>query len=192
MRGLIEYGGFVLLFAVLFAIGGCLYVAAMAYFGRVRMGRCAVSRGRAGDSVIETDLGRFTITRDGQFVIARAGGESRAIPLAGVRAARFGYTATPDLLAEVTFGFNIWDLSGRWRDRTEWYEIAIVTSEGEVPLFMAGQLERREPFMEWWFDLVNDTLAQWGLREDVQETSRRALDQVVNAFRSHGKTLPLA
>jgi hypothetical protein len=155
MRGLIEYGGFVLLIAVLLAIAAAAYLAASAYSGRIRKGRCSVRRSPAGESIIETDLGEFTLTRDGRFLVRPAKGEPRAMPLAAVRRARFGYAARPDLLAELAHGFDLWDLSGRWRDRTEWYEIALVTAEGEIPLFVAGQLERREPFMQWWFDLAN-------------------------------------
>lgn len=192
MRGLIEFAGFVLLFAVLLAVCGSLYVAAMAYFGRVQKGRCAVRRSRSGESIIETDLGLFTITGDGRFVVTAVNGSARSLPLAAVRAARFSYVAKPNLLAELAFGFNLWDLFGRWEDRTEWYQIALVTSEGEIPLFVAGQLERREPFMRGWFEFVNESLAQWGLREDVHEKSRKALEQVVGVFRSAGKALPLA
>ncbi len=114
------------------------------------------------------------------------------MPLAAVRAARFGYSARPDVLAELAYGFDIWDLSGRWRDRIEWYEIALVTVEGDIPLFVAGQLERREPFSEWWFDVVNDSLNQWGLRKDLHDESKLALDRVLAAFQSAGKLLPLA
>ena len=69
---------------------------------------------------------------------------------------------------------------------------SLVTVEGDIPLFVAGQLERREPFAEWWFDVVNDSLSQWGLRKDLHDESKLALDRVLAAFRSAGKTLPLA
>lgn len=160
MRGLIEYGGIVLLTAALFAVVGAVYVAASAYFGRVRMGRCSIRRSRAGESVIDTDLGQFTITGDGRLLVAPASGEPRSIPLAAVRAARFNYAAKPDVLAELAYGFAVWDLCEGWRDRTEWYEIALVTTVGEIPIFVAGQRERREPLLQWWFDLVNDSLSQ--------------------------------
>ncbi len=192
MRGLFEYAAFVVLTALLLAIVSAAYVAAAAHFGRIRKGRCVVRRSAAGEPIIETDLGQFTLAGEGQLRIQSAQGDARAIPLTDVRAARFGYVAKPDLVAELAYGFDPWDLSGRWRDRTEWYEITLITVRGDVPLFIAGQLERREPFMQCWFDLINESLTQWGWRKDVHDESQQALDRVLAAFKSVGKPLPLA
>lgn len=182
----------VILVALLAAVSLTLYFAWMAYFGSLRFGRCTVRRDGSRRTAIETDLGRYTLDHNEQLRIEPVKGAAHSISLEHIRAIRFAYSERPAVLAELMFGFDAWDLFGRWRDRMEWYEVSLVTQTGDVPIYVVGQLERREPFAQWWFDLINGALERVHMRDDVHQRSLRVLDELRKAFSDAGRPLPLA
>ena len=184
--------GDLILVALLAAVAITMYFASMAYFGMVRFGRCTVRRDGARRTAIETDLGRYTLDHNEQLRIEPVKGASHSISLAHIRAIRFAYSERPAALAELMFGFDAWDVFGRWRDRLEWYELTLVTKTGDVPIYVVGQLERREPFAQWWFNLINGALERLQIRDDVHQRSLRVLDELRKAFADAGRPLPMA
>lgn len=164
-------------------------VAFLVYRLRIRKGRSVVARHSNGESVFRTDLGRFTVTRD-RLIVESVRGSRRDVPLAEIRGLRYSHSTRP-AFEELIYGLDLSDLSARWRDRIEWYAIAVVTTGDDVPMFIAGQLERRGPYMQWWFDWTERTLAALHLYNDVETRALSVLNQLRAAFRAAGRTLPL-
>lgn len=181
-----------LLFVLFGAVFVTLYFAAMAYAVRLQKGRFEIRHHGSDGVSILTDVGRFTLHPRATLQVSGLRGANQTLKLDDIRSLRFSHAEKAAILAETFWGFDAWDISGQWLDGMNWYSISLVTATGDVPLYLVGQLERREPFAAWWFDFVNNMLEKLRLYEDVDERARRVLDEVLRVFRDAGKSLPLA
>ena len=169
------------------------YFAFVAFMGRIRKGQFSI-QGAATDLVrIRTDVGTFSLNAASRVLTVEVTGQRRNVPFNEIRAVRYGYKTEPAWLTELAFGIDLWDMFSRWTDQCEWYAISLVlVQEPEIPLYMAGQVERREPFLGWWYRILTGALQRVGMHEDVEGRSRAVLDEVLAAFVSVGHQLRLA
>ena len=169
------------------------YVAFVAFIGQIRKGQFSI-HGAATDLVeIRTDMGTFYLDSSSRALTVTALGQRGVVPFEEIRALRYGYKTEPAWLTELAFGFDLWDLFSHWTDQCEWYAISLVLTTGpEIPLYVAGQVERREPFLGWWYRILNGALQRVGIYEDVEGRSRAVLDEVLAAFASVGRQVRLA
>lgn len=156
---------------------------------RIRNGGFDVSRRPGGVTIFRTDVGEITL--DGtRLIVAPRRGPRREMPLGDVVGLRYTHASRP-AFDEILVDFDLWDLSARWRDQIDWYGIAIVTTGGDIPVYLAGQLDRREPFMQWWFDWTEDVLSSLHLFQHLEERTLSVLTQLRAAFRAAGREVPL-
>ncbi len=169
------------------------YLALVAFMGRIRKGQFRIHRAATGAIEIQTDVGMFSVDPSARVLTVEVGGPRRAVSFNQIKALRYGYKTEPSWLTELAFGLDLWDLFPRWTDQCEWYAISLVVNEGpEIPLYVAGQVERREPGLGWWYATLNVLLQRIGLHDDVAERSRAVLNGLLAAFASEGHRLQLA
>jgi hypothetical protein len=182
----------ILAFVIIAVCWSVALLGFVAFYRRIRKGRWRSHRTATGHTQFESDLGRFSIGRSGEFRIESVSGAPRTIALGHITAVRFAYEAKTSLSSLAEFDIQRWEKFGAWSDQLDWYEIALVTQDGDVPIFVAGQLDRSLPLLTWLFAFANSLLERWRMVDDIHERSRSVLEDVVAAFREVGHPLPLA
>lgn len=179
--------GDTLISALALAVVAGVYLLAMVFAGRLRGGRFRVHEG-PNRATITTDVGRFALSPTAGFEVA---GRLGPIPLEGIRGLRYRYSSATGLVVPDALGPEA-ALSARpHRDHVDWYEIAVVTDADVVPVYVVGQLERREAVFAWWHRRLFRVLQRLHLINDAEAEARRVLEQLLETFRWAGKTLPL-
>lgn len=77
-------------------------------------------------------------------------------------------------------------------DVVDRYDVSLVCRDGDVPVFVAGQVFRRTPGLGWVSHRVTSLLAGWGLVPDVQAHARSVVDELRDEFARRGHPLRLA
>lgn len=91
-------------------------------------------------------------------------------------------------LNELITGFNIWDISGKYRDQVITCSIDVVRTDGTaIPLYTASQLEEREFWVwGWWVHAVRGMLEMVKLSTNIDEHSRDVYSRLKEEFQRHG------
>lgn len=169
-----------------------LDIVIKAVLWRLKKGRFRVERDGSDLFRFHTDYGRFTIDRRRLIFRTVQKGRSDQIPLDSIERLDFTYHEKWAGWQELFTGVDLWDLSGKYRDKTEWYEISVVVGNEKTPVFIVGQYNPRELFSRWYFELQARLLARMGLFVNLEEKARDVLDRLQEAFRVSGRQLAFA
>ena len=104
-----------------------------------------------------------------------------------IKGLKYGVNEKLDFVYEYFFrGFDIWDVLPGYRDRFHWYTLNLIKNDGgEIPIYMAGQYQPREPIMlfvrfeHWLLDI-------FGLYNEVSAYSKNMLENIIRDFKSSG------
>lgn len=129
--------------------------------------------------VISTSIGKFSFDKAGQELKMTLNDQPRTIPFQSITGLEFRLEESSANALEFLTGWSIWDF-GKYRDRFLWCHVNLVTDDGvEVPIFVAGQYEKREAFLEGLGVLaVRALLGFMGSYEDVHEYSRKIYHRI--------------
>ena len=169
-----------------------LSVLVAAVWYRPRKGRFRVLRRDPRCFTFRSDFGTFTIDAAGQARIRIAKKAISKVPLADIQRLAYRYHEEEAPIAELLRGWDLWDMSKKYRDVTGWFEIAAVLSDGKrLPLYAIGQFEPKELWSGWWYDLQRALLARIGLFTSAEDRSRTVLEELQEAFAAAGRRLSL-
>jgi hypothetical protein len=142
---------------------------------------------RSGTGLVwfDSDLGRFAFDHSGHLRAQAWHEPERVIPLAEVRGIRFAYARQTmvDQLAE--FDLEMKARSGL-ADELDRYDVVLVTTSGDVPVFVAGQLFRRVIGAAWLTDRATDLVARLGLIPAVEAHDRTVVDDLQRELAARG------
>jgi hypothetical protein len=135
----------------------------------MQKGRFEVLEDTPGRFVFESNLGKFTVHRQGGTLAWMQKGRAVSTKLEQVKGIDYLSNDGGALALEFMDGFDVWDLYPRYRDTVEHHEVAIVTeTHGRVPVFYGSRWQRREFLMGWLIDLQDGILLRSGLIRDVE------------------------
>ncbi len=163
----------------------------MSVLWRHEKGRFEVTRNDRNAFKFRGDFGDFTIDRTNDLLRYTSSGESGEVPLGEIERLDFAFRLGQGKGRELLNGLDWWDLTARYEDRTQCYQIAVITPDLRLPIFEVSQWLPREPLMSRVFDSQAHLLARMGLFEDVEERAHDVLTQLQEAFAAAGHPLTL-
>jgi len=167
-----------------------LLVSALWY--RPRKGRFRVRRRDPRCFTFRSDFGEFTIDAAGQALIQITKKNIAKVALADIQRLAYRYHEEEAVVAELLRGWDLWDMSKKYRDVTGWFEISAVLGNGKrVPLYAIGQFEPKELWSGWWFNLERALLGRVGLFTSAEARARAVLEELKTAFAAAGRRLSL-
>ncbi len=138
----------------------------------IHKGRWRPHRGDTGLVWFDSDLGHFGFPNATTFAVQHQHQPERRIPLTEVVALRFGYQQTQAREALEAMDIRLWSRQhcSRLLDR---YDVAVVTTTGDVPVFCAGQIFMTTPVGGSLVSRVVGWLDAWEFVPDVEAHARR-------------------
>lgn len=161
----------------------------MAFMYRIRKGNYKVIGSTKTATLFKTSIGEFRLDGGHDKLQVKNGKDGWVgYDTNTIRELSFRQSEEPAWFAEFITGFNLWDLSGRYRDQNILFKIDAVSNDGTyIPLYEASQLEEREFWIwGWWTRLVRSILEFVHLTKNADEHSRAVYDELKAEFQRLG------
>ncbi len=156
---------------------------------RIKKGMFKPSPGGQGRYRFRTDHGSFKIDREEKCLGLSSGQVVEKIPFDEISHIEYQYGKASSLLAELYFDAPDPLMQV---DKIGWYVVVVVTTGGrKIPLFSAGQLERREFLWNRINEIEKAILESVGLVKNLDLYSGGVLEQIEMALKRAGATISL-
>lgn len=171
-------------------IGGILLsVMITAFLYRLKEGDYKVVGTTSNASMFETSIGEFRLDKKHARLQVKTDEHNwAAVPFSDIRALSFERTEDDAMLLEWLTGFNLWDLSGKYRDQVITCTIDVVQADGtSISVYKASQFEERE-FWVWgmWARATRKMLEFVKLNTNIDTHSEHVYNNLQQEFRRHG------
>jgi len=172
-----------------FFFGIAISIAWTVFLYRMRGGLFHLRGSTATTSVFTTTHGDFRI--DGKHERLQMKTQSQGwagIRFDEIRELSYQRSENTSWLNELLTGFNIWDISGKYRDQLITCSIDVVRTDGtSIPIYTASQLEEREFWLwGWWVHVVRTILELVKLSTNIDDHSRSVYSRLRQEFQRHG------
>ncbi len=137
--------------------------------------------------MFKTDLGGFRFDKvNKRLVILCSSGKSKSVNFDELSCIKYRYKESSAVLFEYIRGFQLWDILPNYRDCFKWYYIVLTTIDGsEIPVFLVGQYEPREPIMLI-INYEKKLMSYFGIFSETDDYSRKIYEKIIHDLDSLG------
>ena len=180
---------FVILFNIL--LGGLVFAISLFYSRlryAMRKGQFFITKNNIDYLSFSSDFGNFHFKFIEKTFFANLTTSKKTISIQEITGIRY---VVDDELALCTERFSLKN-SADFNNLIHWYTIKLILRDGtEVPLFIAGEFEPINWFMEWQKTIEIGYFTKLGLVANVDSHCRNVLDTLLTSFKNANHELPL-